>query len=701
MLGFSDLVGIDLGRVVALVYARVTAKAAVEEIRMRARARSSLVPVIYLLIAAGVLLLGGCLKRKLKPLNPCLVSGVVAEIAVTNIDKVDLLFMVDNSGSMREEQEALRREFPKLVTVLTTGTRADGTKFPPAKDLHLGVVSSDMGLAGIRGIDKCNDAGDDGIMRNTPSPDVNDCMPPYPRFLSYTAGEDDPVRTSTDFACIASLGTGGCGFEQQLESVLKALWPSVDIDPETMEPFPMPRIEFRSNTGSTLGHGDTANLGFLRNDETLGLSLIAIIVVSDEEDCSSRDTSHFEPRPPAGSPLLSQDLNLRCFRNKQNLYELTRYINGYKALRAGNPNLVIFGAIVGVPQDLVQPEDYANVDWGNDDARNQFYKTILDHPRMQEVPDPSLPPMQGNLTPSCTNAESVAYPPRRIVEVAQGFGANGTVHSICEPNFGPAVDAIIDVIAKQLGAVCLPRALVRNSEGLVGCNVVWELPTPAMANPAVTPTSCGAPNFEFLLPPDEGRDRTTDQGGAVCKVAQLKVIDDATAVGGKRFEPTENNGTVFSSGWYYDDFSEEVTTECTGMSKQRVAFTPGATPPTGVTVKLECLNETQSLAQNRVDIAPNYEQPKIGDPCEMVMRNGEILMGNQACLVRLVDGSMDDSMICHPDLNVCVLTCSTTTECPAAWVCDERPETRAGTAPDDSGNGPAICVNPTCGGSSE
>ena len=50
------------------------------------------------MVVAG--LLGGCLDRELKPLNPCLVSGVVAEIAVTNIDKVDLLFVVDNSGSM-------------------------------------------------------------------------------------------------------------------------------------------------------------------------------------------------------------------------------------------------------------------------------------------------------------------------------------------------------------------------------------------------------------------------------------------------------------------------------------------------------------------------------------------------------------------------------------------------------------------------
>ena len=666
---------------------------------MKARAR--LVPVLSLVLAAG--LLGGCLKRKLKPLNPCLVSGVVAEIAVTNIDKVDLLFMVDNSGSMREEQQSLREEFPKIISVLTTGMRSNGMPFPPAKDLHLGVVSSDMGLVGIQGIMNCRpDGGDDGIMLNTPSPEVSGCQASYPRFLSYVAGVHDEAQTSNDFQCIASLGTEGCGFEQQLEAVLKALWPSVDIDPDTGEQWVNPmsgqpdnRIKFLadSNGFGQLGHGDTDNAGFLRNDPAVGLSLIAIIMVTDEEDCSSKNTIHFIPNPVEGDPLAMQALNLRCFFNKTNLYPLDRYINGYKALRPGNEKLVIFGAIVGVPPDLVTPEDYANVQWDDDAARESFYATILNDERMQEVPDPNASMQGGNLQPSCQNERGRAYPPRRIVEVARGFGTNGTVHSICQEDLGPAVDAIIDVIAKQLGAVCLPRPLVRNSDGLVGCNVVWELPPAGMAG-AMTPTQCGVTGFEFLLPPVEGREAVTDRGGAVCRVAQMRVANDM-------YEPTDTDGVTFNEGWYYDDFSDQVLTECTAYeTKQRVAFTPNAKPPTGVTVKLECLNETQSLAQNRVDILSGVEQPKIGDPCEEIMRNGMTLRGNEACLVRLANNMNDDSMICHPDLNVCVQTCSTGTDCPAAWVCDSRPETLAATS-ETGENGPAICVNPTCGDSSE
>jgi hypothetical protein len=147
-------------------------------------------------------------------------------------------------------------------------------------------------------------------------------------------------------------------------------------------------------------------------------------------------------------------------------------------------------------------------------------------------------------------------------------------------------------------------------------------------------------------------------------------------------------------GWYYDNFSVEVQMECTGESRQRIAFTPDAKPPTGVTVKLECLNETQSLANNRVDLL-NTMQPSIGDPCDT---GGSTQERDEACIVRLQGGEVDDDMICHPELNVCVLTCSSDADCPAAWVCDDRPATLASTMAEGvRPNGSPICVNPTCG----
>jgi hypothetical protein len=285
------------------------------------------------------------------------------------------------------------------------------------------------------------------------------------------------------------------------------------------------------------------------------------------------------------------------------------------------------------------------------------------------------------------------------------------VHSICQDDFKGAMDSIVAIISEKLGAVCLPRPFVRDSNGVVGCNVVWELPPPERMV-AGTPMRCD--ELPFLKTPAGGRSTVSRDGGAVCTVAQLAVKPDAAAPGGMRAMPTVSDGITFDQGWYYDDFSPERMTSCQRSGAlsglQRVAFTAQASPPTGVTVKLECLNETQSLAQNRVDILTSTKQPKIGDPCGQSGAAGAGAAANddEACAVRLAapnatwtDG-IDRSMFCHPKRNVCVQTCTTSSECPAAWVCDDRAETLVETAePGVRDNGSPYCVNPTCGGSND
>ena len=279
----------------------------------------------------------------MKPLNPCLVSGVVAEIAVTNIDKVDMLFMVDNSNSMKEEQGALRTQFAHLIQVLATGDKRRRHERRSRRRRTCTSASCPATWA-------CS-----ASTASTTAPasaTTASCSTRRARTVSGLPGELSVVpqlhrrrerseQTANDFACIATLGTGGCGFEQQLESPLKALWPSMDPMPDSDG---MNRITFLGDAQRPrhLGHGDTDNLGFLRNDPTQGLSLIAIIVVTDEEDCSSSNTKHFTPPTylDPNDPLASQPLNLRCYYNEKNqngdeLYKLERYVNGFKALRPG------------------------------------------------------------------------------------------------------------------------------------------------------------------------------------------------------------------------------------------------------------------------------------------------------------------------------------------------------------------------------
>jgi hypothetical protein len=51
----------------------------------------------------------------------CVATEVTAEISVTSTDLVDLLFVIDNSSSMAEEQAALRAQFPETDRYVDDG----------------------------------------------------------------------------------------------------------------------------------------------------------------------------------------------------------------------------------------------------------------------------------------------------------------------------------------------------------------------------------------------------------------------------------------------------------------------------------------------------------------------------------------------------------------------------------------------------
>jgi hypothetical protein len=240
---------------------------------------------------------------------------------------------------------------------------------------------------------------------------------------------------------------------------------------------------------------------------------------------------------------------------------------------------VIFSAIVGVPPELVTPEQLANVDFGNPAQTDAFYDGILAAPAMQEVLDPrgNMDPADDNLVPSCDRGtDALAYPPRRIVQVAKAFGQNGVVQSICQEDFSPAVNAIIDRIAGQLGGPCLSIDEDRRPDGTIACDVYWQLPAPGQ-NVAGTPTSCD--QLDFLT----GTSLTGSNGGEVCRVQQLPVRQNGS--GELEVAATSDGDT---DGFYYDDFSSDTESQCLSGPHARIEFSPNAQPPSGVFVVLDC-----------------------------------------------------------------------------------------------------------------
>jgi hypothetical protein len=107
----------------------------------------------------------GCLTRPVVSSNPVTKTNFITSIPQGSIDKVDILFDIDNSASMGDKQAYLAQAVPQLITRLVqpncvdpqgnTKTQAalDGTcpgfvndptvnaEFPPVHNLHIGIVS--------------------------------------------------------------------------------------------------------------------------------------------------------------------------------------------------------------------------------------------------------------------------------------------------------------------------------------------------------------------------------------------------------------------------------------------------------------------------------------------------------------------------------------------------------------------------------
>jgi len=350
-------------------------------------------------------------------------------------DELDLLFMVDNSNSMSEEQESLSAELPRLVRILASGDfDEDGSTGGPSDfapfDMHVGVVTSDMGTGGAT-VPTCarSDFGDDGVLRSQGRTDITGCMAVYPMFLDFDPSDGrDPNAFATDMACVATTGTGGCGFEQQLEAILKALSPSAP------QSWTAPGYTAPTFFRNTFGHGDTNNDGFVRDD-----SVLAIIPVTDEEDCSARDADLFNPSSPTYG---ATDLNLRCFAHSEEaLHPIARFVDGIMQLRRSR-NRVVYAPIAGVPVDLA-PSGGAAPAW---DIMVSEDPAVRDD-RMEERVDPAMP---NRLQPSCNvPGRGVAFPPVRIARVGRGLeaaGANVTIQSICQESFrGPLTEIIREI----------------------------------------------------------------------------------------------------------------------------------------------------------------------------------------------------------------------------------------------------------------
>jgi hypothetical protein len=322
-------------------------------------------------------------------------------VSTAAFNKVDLLFVIDNSISMADKQRIFADAVPvllkRLISPLCIDAEGDPTgefspcpsgaaEFRAIEDIHVGVVTSSLGN---HGGDVCTPDSSDPTVRmfndraellpsvrpglysyggygflvwdprtQRPFPD------PHPGLGTHETEESAFIN---DFASqVRTAGERGCGYESSLEA-----WYRFLVDPE-------PITEMTYDAG-VVARGPVNQVvleqrrRFLRPD-----SLVAVVVLSDENDCSIVDENAEQgfvvgrriPMPRAssecavpgadafrccrpcgteleGCPPSASDVecrkglllgpedstNLRCFEQKRRfgfdlLYPIERYVEG-------------------------------------------------------------------------------------------------------------------------------------------------------------------------------------------------------------------------------------------------------------------------------------------------------------------------------------------------------------------------------------
>jgi hypothetical protein len=188
-------------------------------------------------------LLPGCPDRTIDSVVPVQGKVTTMDIPAKPRRQADILFVIDNSGSMKEEQDSLRANFSGFMDILKT---LEGGM----PDVHIGVATSDLGTSATDGSSLaggafgCTAHGDDGGMHGA-------AMVTGKFLVDDGHGNTNYSGTlESAFSAMADVGTAGCGIEQHLGSMKRAL-------------------------------ENPANTGFLRTD-----AYLAVIVIGDEDDCS-------------------------------------------------------------------------------------------------------------------------------------------------------------------------------------------------------------------------------------------------------------------------------------------------------------------------------------------------------------------------------------------------------------------------------
>lgn len=405
------------------------------------------------------------------------------------VRKLDILFVIDDSESMAEEQAFLAaRATEALFDTIATITGA-------RPSLHIAVVSTNMGV-GDNPIVACQGGGDGGVFQ---VPAITDTCPAIDgRFLTDAGDGTDGTVSNYEgelrdaFACMVSLGIEGCGFEQPLEAMRRALDGS---NPE--------------------------NAGFLRDD-----ALLAVVFLTDEDDCSAFDDGLFDLTVTGLDSPLGQPDSFRCFdfgvtcdqpenrepgvktgcrpaKDSSYLHDVDQYVEFLHTLK-GDPGKVVVAGIFGDPEPV-------EVSLETHEILGQHYQ----------------------LGASCESPAGKAQPAVRLAAFLDAFPARSHAASICDGDLSePLAGAAWQMAGALERSPCLHGNIADTDASAPGLQADCRLEASRTDGSPVALASCGvaaAGATCFDIVEDPSACAYTETGLAV-DLAQVPALDEQSRV---------------------------------------------------------------------------------------------------------------------------------------------------------------------------
>jgi len=400
-------------------------------------------------------------------------------ITVAPMRHLDLLFMVDNSLSMKPKQDKMKAQFPKLIEAL----RDPQDQTLP--DLRIAIVDSDLGAGNSV---QCKSASGYGDMGQFQMRGAAECgANADAKWLEFTKGQaiNFTGDVSQVFGCLAvNVGVNGCGFEHQLAALEWAFY---------------------------LGD-NKSQLDFLRPEAYLG-----IVLLTDEDDCSAPPetkmfatleqkeswslrcatrahtcdgaTVSFPTTSPMSVPYdachartdatcdASADTSAATACNP--LMDVAKLADEVKQLKGGGAEAddkILVAAIYGTPRAGDSTARPYKIDLVPNQTPGTPVAEVYDY--WPVCYDPDFMPAGSGFDQSA--ADHGATGGLRIQAFLEHFKPESRLaYSICESDFGPAMAGIGKTLLGKMGNLCVPYKLAdsKPAPGIqADCRVAFRIP---------------------------------------------------------------------------------------------------------------------------------------------------------------------------------------------------------------------------------